>query len=296
MDIKEKTALAILESVMVESANPISLCSFGKDSIVVLHLALRIRKIPVMCWRLEKFQEKNKQANAVSILWDLELYDTWPLVTFEYMNREYFEVMNIYGTGRNEDGLLGILAAATGVQPYDNEDRFLCAKNDLLGRPRNEQSSWPWSVTIHGHKSADDIDIGQMKITKPISPLGATTLVCPIHDWTDDDVWAYIHRYNLPYDVDRYDNLIKKESPDSYPTCGNCLNPLTKDMRVWCPKDQKLIMNVSRTQEAMDADMAALKQHVTYCDVSGDIRTTPHLEHVMMQDIAHCGFSFGEDI
>ena len=281
MSDKEHAALEIIESVLPQARSPIVLCSFGKDSIVLLHLCLRIRKIPVMYWRSSKFHEKHKQAHKVSLLWDLEMYDTWPLMTFDYANEQYFEVLHVYGAGRDARGKLGILVMNTGVRPHDGESRFLCARDDLLGTPRLALSAWPWDVTFHGHKSLDPPEIGETAhITQPIATVGGTVTVCPLHDWSDADIWDYIKRHDVPYDSKRYDEGCKEESPDSYPTCWNCRDPKFRGQDVWCPKSEAMMPSEARTQSAMDADRNALLGYLEYCEVTGDPRTTPHLEHL----------------
>lgn len=280
MENKEQDALALIGDVFRQATNPISLCSFGKDSIVVLHLCLRHQKVPVMCWRLARFHEKHQQQHHVAKLWDLEVYDTWPVLTYDYANKGFYEVLHVYGLGRDKTGTLGIMCMTTGIADRIDESRFMCAKDDLLGRPKVIEGIWPWDVTFHGQKSSDPGEFSATaSIIQPLSLLGNTVLVCPLHNWTDEDVWAYIHRYNIPYDRQRYEEGRKANSPDSYPTCWNCRDPRHRGESVWCPKYEKTMTSEARSQEEMDRDNNLLNQSLKYCEVAGAPRTTTNTAH-----------------
>ena len=58
-------------------------------------------------------------------MWDLEMYDTWPIFAFDYANDKYFEVNSVFGMGCDARGKLGIIVMNTGVRPHDGEARFL---------------------------------------------------------------------------------------------------------------------------------------------------------------------------
>jgi hypothetical protein len=72
-----------------------------------------------------------------------------------------------------------------------------------------------------------------------------TKTVCPLYNWTDDDVWGYIRKYDLPYDKGRYDKKDDTENPDKISTCYNCVDTKLRGLDVWCPKVMGLIQNVA---------------------------------------------------
>jgi len=277
MQAKTQQALALLSPHLLAAKNPIVLCSFGKDSIVLLHLCLRIRKVPVLFFRFPKFHEKHAHAQRVMRGWDLEAYDMWPEQVHYYQSGRFFEVLHSYPTGGNAH-----IHLFSGIRErQEGESRYLCAVQDLLQRPV-ASSTYPWDVTIHGHKGTDDPEMGASgAIVQPVSQLGGTTLVVPFVDWTDEDIWAYIKYYNLPYDEARYDAKQETTSPDKYPTCYRCLDGAYRGALVPCPKlNEALIPNMAVDQQAHAEFRAQLLSTMSYCEVRGDGRTTPNDAHL----------------
>lgn len=274
---KENAALSFIAGQLRGATNPAVLCSFGKDSIVLLHLALRIRKVPVLFFRFARFHEKHVHAMQVMRDWDLEVFDLWPKTVTEYQHGDFFEVLHGYSTGN-----LGALYLFSGIRERrEGEDRYLCAMADLLARPKSHGNDYPWDVTLHGHKGTDDPEIGEIgTITNPVSQLGGTRLVVPFIDWTDDDIWAYIRKYDLPYDRQRYDEKDEAVSPDKYPTCFRCIDTRLIGQSVDCPKFEHKLMNIARPAEEHEAFRLALSSALHYCEVAGVPRDTPNHSHL----------------
>jgi len=283
MDSQERSAMNIIEKALAASEKPIALCSFGKDSTTVLHLVRQVHsKIPVMFFRIAKFPEKHAHAQKIMELWDLETYDSVPITTVDVWQDEFFEILHVYSFGEFPgSNKKGIMCLATGIQPRVNEERYLCAWDDLLCRPRGEMQ-WIWDATFHGQKSCDDLELcSSNNITSPMTQVGYTQLTMPIHDWSNDDVWAYIHKYNVPYDTKRYDDGVKDSSPDAYPTCYSCMDGNYINTPVWCPKMQDTIPSRAKTQEEVVRDRKVLLDGLSeYIDIDGPGRSTPNYEHV----------------
>ena len=277
MSHKEGQALQIIREQLATARNPIVLCSFGKDSLVLLHMCLRLRKVPVLFFRFAKFHEKHAHAHTVMQAWDLEVYDLWPRVAIDYQHKDFFEVFHGYTTGEG-----GTLFLATGLQPrLPHETRYLCAVEDLLLRPKAQQHDYPWDATFHGHKGSDHPEFGAVgPIVQPISQLGTTRLVVPFTDWTDDDIWAYIHKYDLPYDHQRYDQHDSTVSPDAYPTCFSCIDTRLAGETVVCPKYQKSLINIARPASTHDTFRRTVIESVQYCEISGAPRSSEHTTHL----------------
>lgn len=273
---KESRALELIGEQMKDATRPVVLCSFGKDSIVLLHLCLRLRKVPVLFFRFPKFHEKHAHAMKVMQQWDLEVFDMWPKTVTEYQHGDFFEVLHGYSTGPG-----GVLHLFSGIRERrDGETRFLCAADDLMCRPRSHGNDYPWDLTLHGHKGTDDPEIGSMgSIVHPVSKVGSTRLVVPFIDWTDDDIWSYIRKYDLPYDRARYDEKVEAVSPDKYPTCFKCLDNRNGTV-VDCPKYEQPMVNMSRPPEDHAAFRHALISTLDYCEVSGEPRNTENTAHL----------------
>jgi len=63
---KEKETLLYIEHILNKSYNPVILCSFGKDSMVMLYLIRKIKKdIPVLFFKEPFFPKKYSFANEV---------------------------------------------------------------------------------------------------------------------------------------------------------------------------------------------------------------------------------------
>jgi len=275
---KAERALRLMEPYLLQAQNPVVLCSFGKDSTVLLHLCLRIRKVPVLFFRFAKFHEKHAHAHRVMTEWDLEAYDLWPSRTTYYQSGSFFEVLHGYQTG--QQSYIHLFSGIRQRQPSDS--RYLCALKDLLYRPLTTQTPYPWDVTFHGHKGTDDPELGRAgSIIRPVSELGDTTLVVPFADWTDDDIWAYIKHYDLPYDRQRYDQRDETVSPDKYPTCYQCLDGAYRGALVPCPLQHgALIPNIAASQTVHEQTRQSLVSTLSYCEVTGAPRTTPNDDHL----------------
>ena len=273
---KEALAMRLLTEQLSSAKNPIVLCSFGKDSIVLLHLCLRIRTVPVMFFRFAKFHEKHAHAQQVMREWDLEVHDMWPALMTYYQSGSFFEVWHQYPTGPQ-----AFIYLASGIRARQDESRYLCAVDDLLNRPTLTGVEYPWDVTIHGHKGTDDPEMGAIgPIAHPVSQLGGTRLVVPFGEWTDDDIWTYIKHYDLPYDTARYDRQDKTTSPDSYPTCYRCLDGDYRGALVPCPKSGQLIPNQAVDAATHEDFRRSAIGAARYCDIQGPPRSTPNVAHV----------------
>jgi 3'-phosphoadenosine 5'-phosphosulfate sulfotransferase (PAPS reductase)/FAD synthetase len=272
---KINTTLALIHTQLAKAKNPIVLCSFGKDSLVLLHLCLRVHKVPVVFFQFSKFHEKYLHASKVIQLWDLEVYDFWPKVVTEYQEESYFEIFHSYSTGGN-----GLIHLASGVRKRtEQESRYLCAVEDLLLRPKAQQHDYPWDVTFHGQKGTDDPRLGTTgAIVHPVSQLGNTRVVVPLVDWTDENIWEYIHRYNIPYDEARYNRHIDETNPDIYPTCFKCIDTQLQGQMIECPKYGKTIQNIAKSPTEHATFRKSLLATLDYCTVAGPPRCIPDKE------------------
>lgn len=262
--MKEESALEIIREGIKGSLRPIAFCSFGKDSIVMLHLIFRVRKVPIVFIRHHKFQEQFEHANRVALEWDLEVYNLMPCDITDYQQGDHFDILELYRSGPTERMLMG-----SGIRPYDPErdkDRYFCAAEDLLLRPKAYVSDYPWDVTFNGHKACDNIHIADsVDQMQPIRQGEATRMVFPLHDWSDDDVWAYIRDNDLPYDRRRYDQGIESVNPDRMPTCYRCMDVKLRGQQVPCPKYGRDILNIAKSQEEHDALKLRLVNSFNYC-------------------------------
>jgi hypothetical protein len=105
---------------------------------------------------------------------------------------------------------------------------------------------------VMGHKSSDDDPtVGRVPLQVDRLQLeNAGTILYPIREWTDDDVFEYHERHSVPHDETRYDvknrQVLKKNSTNSdyFHTCTKCCDPTSASF-VRCPKYGIDVNNVS---------------------------------------------------
>lgn len=193
-------------------------CSFGKDSMAVLHMALRHDpNVKVLFENTGvEFPETIRFKNRMKAEWKLNLYETAPLRTFWECVEEYGlpSVRKKGGKGRNaplcckwlkEDPALilqrelGIRAIITGLQACESNSRSLLAM-------RYDNGKAPYM-------SKDDVEFcSQRWYTRSTGMWGYH----PIMLWSTDEVWAYTAEHAIPV------NEVYTKWGGIYPRCG-CL-------------------------------------------------------------------------
>ena len=245
---KEQEALELIKEVLVKSTKPIVLCSFGKDSMVLLYLIRKLKKdIPVLFFKEPFFPKKFSFANQIIEDWNLTMYDFPPLSTDFIVNNGAFEIANWY-TGYKS----ALLYLPTGTHKHKNEKEFLCSVNDLLNRPTSTGYTFPWDTIFVGHKSSDsDVLLGTIQLKSNLVHVREMLLALPLANWIDKDIWKYTIDNNIPYNTKRYDkSKAFKEFEDStfnndyYPCCFKCVDN-KESLKVLCPKIGKEIYNVA---------------------------------------------------
>ena len=174
---KEDDALGLIRAALCDAVNPIVCFSGGKDSTVVLHLVRRVNpKIPARF--ANTGVESPETIEFIKIV--SNLVEVHPLKTFWACVRQY-----------------GLPKPKAKAKRHGN----MCCQY-LKEKPQDN------------HSKENGIDLEFMGITAAESNQRKLTLMrtgplyrikdgrwrChPIHDWTEADVWDYIHRYNIPY-------------------------------------------------------------------------------------------------
>lgn len=211
------------------SNNPIILCSFGKDSMVMMDLVHSIRKdVPVIFWREPFHQSKFEWPQQVSAELGLTVYDYPPFATDYYQNGEYLEIFNFYTLGNASINLY------TGCIPSEDDDSICALK--MLTRPKCIGYEFQWDCVFHGHKQTDPIYVDAPQKLTRVKHFGNGILTLPIVNWTDEEIWYYIDKFNVPYNKDRYVDGKSEKNADHYKTCFKCLDSRNEDTKIHCPK------------------------------------------------------------
>lgn len=219
-------------------SNAVVLSSFGKDSMVLLDLIKSTGvKLPIISYREPFFPEKYAFADRVISENQYSVVDYPPLSTQLLKKNGHFEILNFYQITPEGE----YVALPTGVnEPQPGED-FLCGLVDLLLKPCGSFSS-PWTTVFVGHKASDvDPLHGPIPLEKDTVTTPGLTVVFPIRDFTDADIWEYHRLYNVPVHEERYDRssgfrefASKQANPDYFPACMRCLDPDNPEV-VTCP-------------------------------------------------------------
>src|SRR5215510_9479062 len=230
--------------------NPVLNCSFGKDSMVLLHLLFaRNIKIPIIYYSDPWFPRKNDFANCVISRWNLEVHNYPPAKVSLMHGKEIVALVSEYQTG--EHGSAAVLKNALEFKDGDDPEKFLCGLNFLM-RPC-AVFIYPWNLALVAHKDCDEDQIfGVVPLKSRIvyRDQGPDYLF-PLKEWTHDDVWDYTLKFNVPYQENRYDIANRREWPDKtfnsdwYETCIRCIDKRLAGQKVFCPKMKIELQNVS---------------------------------------------------
>ena len=242
---KEHILTQQIMGLRMKHSRPIILCSFGKDSMVMAHMIRRTwSNVPIIHWRETSQFQKYDFADEIIREWNLTVFDYPPVANDVIYHDGHFDGLGFRRVG---DGLFYV--AIELLKPTG--ELFSCAIRDILGRPVAQYFSYPWDLTFLGLKASDnDPILGAIKLNTDSFQLGTTTIIMPLREWTDEDIWEYTKKYDLPHDRKRYnpDSGFKDFNDKTYNNnyhyaCTNCLNPEFPE-KVYCPLQGIRIENV----------------------------------------------------
>lgn len=226
--------------------NPAIMCSFGKDSLVVLHLVHSVKRIPVIHHRESVQPAKYVYANRLIESLNLEVHD-FPVIETKVCEKgDEFDIVNCYPFGKNH------LALPRGTRHPKEGSPVVCGL-EVYGKPTGTYS-YPWDFVFHGHKSCDSDPVqGDVPLASDYAMnVDAPTIGFPLRHWTDEDVWEYIEENGLPIDHNCYEKVdgrwtSKKDktlNPDYIEACTACMRSNNPQVVV-CPKLNATVSNVS---------------------------------------------------
>ena len=191
----ESESIHIIREVVSEFENPVMLYSIGKDSAVMLHLALKAfspGKLPFKLLHVDttwKFKEMIKFRDAIKKKYDLDL--------FVHINDE--GVKNNIGPITHGSKLHTDVMKTQALKQALNKYKFDAA---FGGARRDEEKSRAkeriFSFRDHHHhwdpknQRPELWNLYNTKITK-----GESVRVFPLSNWTELDVWQYIYQEKI---------------------------------------------------------------------------------------------------
>lgn len=234
--IKLEKAKAIVRAALTNTS--VVYCSFGKDSMVLLHMTREMGfDLPVIFNRIPVFAGKQAFANRVIEHWGLTVHSFLPQATAVAFNPEP-DVLNYYPV---RDGRLLMMPVGV-LRPVDGLP-FACGLFDLIGTPQGS-AAYPWDVAFVGHKSCDhDPLLGDLPLGRDVAQATPSMRVAfPLRHFTDADVWAYTEQFDVPYNTKRYDKANgyrefadRSSNNDYYHACLKCMDPGEPETVV-CPR------------------------------------------------------------
>src|SRR6267142_3630456 len=134
LDTKITNTLSFLRDSLKAYANPVINCSFGKDSMVLLHLCYaNALPLAFVYYRDPYFPRKNAFADSVIQNWNLAVWDYPPIHTSLRHGTEMVALVSEYQSG---PGLstIAVLKNTSEYQEGADPREYLCAVS-FLSRP-----------------------------------------------------------------------------------------------------------------------------------------------------------------
>lgn len=194
LDALEAEAIYIIREVAAECENPVMLYSIGKDSSVMLHLALKAfypekPPFPFMhvntTWKFREmieFREKVKEKYGIEII--------------EYINQEGVdEGINPFDHGAAYTDIMKTKALKQALAKYGFDAAFGGGRRDeeksrakeRIFSFRNPDHAWDPKNQRPEMWKLFNTDINK----------GESIRVFPLSNWTEKDIWQYIRRENI---------------------------------------------------------------------------------------------------
>lgn len=192
----EAESIHIIREVAAEFSNPVMMYSIGKDSSVMLHLAQKAfypAKIPFPLLHVDtlwKFREMTefRDETAKRIGADLIVHTNedgikMNISPFEHGSKVHTDIMKTEGLKQalNKYGFDAVIGGARRDEEKSRAKERIFSFRDKNHRwdPKNQRPEL-WSIY-------------NTKIAK-----GESVRVFPISNWTEADIWQYIHEEQIP--------------------------------------------------------------------------------------------------
>jgi phosphoadenosine phosphosulfate reductase len=186
-EVKLRYSQQLVRRTLLRFKKPAVACSFGKDSMVVLHLVRKYLKDVKVVWNntLVEYPDTYEFARHIIDKWKLDCVEAKPKTTF-------WEIVDKYGFpihSRNSKGEKQF-AAYKCCNELKKKPTMAALRNigcDLYftGLSRHESRLREFSARMYG----DFFYSSKWKHWK-----------ChPLLNWTIEDIWEYIDRFKLPY-------------------------------------------------------------------------------------------------
>ena len=220
MKKKVEKALELIRDQAEEYYNPVVACSWGKDSLVVLHLVNRVIDDFQVLWNNTQlhypsvYQIKDKLEDE----WELDIVETKPSMSFP-------EIIEEYGF--------------PGVNSSDRSDsaNAACCYNIKKKPTKQAIKNNEWDLYFDGLTAYESdrrwLNLNDYGITHYHKSFDLQKCH-PVGFWTVDDIWDYIEKHDIPY-PDVYDNEVSNYTKRGYSEqiCGHRVDRAIRN-GCWC--------------------------------------------------------------
>lgn len=183
-----------LKEILARAKNPAVSCSFGIDSLVILHLCLQIKPDILVVWNntLVEYPDTVRFARQLTKKWNLNLVETKPKVTFWDIVEKYGFPLARRG-GTKEDNKNTKKYRKT---EYPTDNCCFNLKKAPMKRAIRENSI---DFAIDGMRRTESWTRRRLKEKLKFNKKWKTYKFHPILHWTREDVWKYVRSNHLPY-------------------------------------------------------------------------------------------------
>lgn len=180
------------EQALKEAKKPVILCSFGKDSVLVLDMARAIRPDVDVLWFRD---ERDEEAEKIIAELGLTVYSYLPSTRSVVPNGEGLSLINFLDFGG------GTLLP----QIVDLEDSNRCVGELKSGKP----FAYDWDVSLTGWKESDNHPLKYSHFEEG-ERIGNTRFYAPIRHLSDDEVYAEVERRGLSFSTKQVEQVCTK--------------------------------------------------------------------------------------
>lgn len=194
LDVLEAEAIYIIREVAAECENPVMLYSIGKDSSVMLHLALKAfypERPPFPFMHINtgwKFQEMIRFRD--------EQVKKYGLDFIEYMNEDGVKAgINPFDHGASYTDIMKTQALKQALTKYGFDAAFGGGRRDEE-KSRAKERNFSFRNASHAWDPKNQRP-EMWKLYNTQIHKGESMRVFPISNWTEKDIWQYIQREKI---------------------------------------------------------------------------------------------------
>lgn len=170
---------------LLRSESPAILWSGGKDSVLLLDLARKVRPDIAI---IHFHDRLHSQVERVINKWKLEVLSWMPASRYLIPWNSDLALVSEYSFGDSR------LPVIRDVVLSDGE----CAV-EKLSEIRTGHFDYPWTDTFWGYRESDERHPVMGKAFPREFDLGPTRMIAPLYSWSDEDVLGAIEYRGIPY-------------------------------------------------------------------------------------------------